>query len=121
MGEAAFTAMFDELREILRGYAAQLLVRKDQPDVYYLDAPAGPTSGKDTFFGMVQVKKAYVAYHLMPVYIFPDLLDGVSPELRKRMQGKSCFNFKRADPALFAELAALTRACFERFAAEGYR
>ena len=36
----------------------------------------------------------------MPVYMFPDLLDGISPELRRRMQGKSCFNFKKAESAL---------------------
>jgi hypothetical protein len=27
----------------------------------------------------------------MPVYAWPDLLEDASPELRKRMQGKSCF------------------------------
>ena len=30
------------------------------------------------------------------------------PELRRRMQGKACFNFTRVDEALFAELATLT-------------
>jgi hypothetical protein len=44
----------------------------------------------------------------MPVYMFPDLLDSVSPQLKKRMQGKSCFNFKGADETLLAELAELT-------------
>ncbi len=42
----------------------------------------------------------------MPVYVFPELLGAVRPLLRKRMQGKSCFNFTRVDPALFEELAA---------------
>ena len=32
----------------------------------------------------------------------------MSPELKKRMQGKSCFNFKEVDKKLFAELKALT-------------
>jgi hypothetical protein len=34
------------------------------------------------------------------------------------MQGKSCFNFKTADPALFAELGALLDAGVERFRAD---
>ena len=49
----------------------------------------------------------------MPVYVEPSLLDGISPGLRRRMQGKSCFNFAKVDEALFAELEDLTRAGFE--------
>jgi hypothetical protein len=44
----------------------------------------------------------------------------MSPELRKRMQGKACFNFKAVDKSLFEELAALTREGYERFKALGY-
>lgn len=53
-------------------------------------------------------KKSQVAYHLMPVYVHPELLTDLSPELRRRMQGKSCFNFTKVDRDLFAELGALT-------------
>jgi hypothetical protein len=55
----------------------------------------------------------------MPVYVFPDLLDSTSPELKKRMQGKSCFNFKTPDPTLFAELALLTERGFARYQQAG--
>ena len=68
------------------------------------------------YFGGVTVGKAYIGYHLMPVYGRPALLAGISPELRKRMQGKSCFNFKKPDPVLFEELAELTRTCAHAFA-----
>jgi hypothetical protein len=50
----------------------------------------------------------------MPVYVFPDLLDGISPQLKKRMQGKSCFNFASVNQELFDELADLTRKGVER-------
>ncbi len=43
-----------------------------------------------------------------------------SPELKKRMQGKACFNFTTIGPALFRELAALTRARFEGYRALKY-
>jgi hypothetical protein len=55
----------------------------------------------------------------MPDYVHPDLVDGMSPELRKRMQGKSCFNFTRLDQALLAELEHLTAAGFARFQEDG--
>jgi len=51
----------------------------------------------------------------MLVYIFPDLLAGISDRLRKRMQGKSCFNFTTLDDATIAELSQLTATGFERF------
>ena len=52
--------------------------------------------------------KRYVSFYLMPVYASPELDAAVSPALRKRKQGKSCFNFDRIDEALFAELSDLT-------------
>ena len=46
------------------------------------------------YFGSVRAGKAYVSFHLMPLYMCPALKGGMSPALRKRMQGKTCFNFK---------------------------
>lgn len=56
-------------------------------------------------------KKSQVAFHLMPVYRDPDLLDDLNESLLKRMQGKSCFNFTKVDDALLSELADLTACC----------
>jgi hypothetical protein len=70
---------------------------------------------KEMFFGAVQIKKNYVSYHLMPVYVFPELLKDLSPSLKKRMQGKSCFNFKKVDQETLAELGQLTARGFEQF------
>ena len=47
----------------------------------------------------------------MPVYEDPALLSGISDALRKKMQGKSCFNFTADDALLFKELDALTKKC----------
>jgi hypothetical protein len=56
----------------------------------------------------------------MPVYVFPDLLASVSPALRKRMQGKSCFNFRHVDHELLHELASLVAAGHARYVQAGY-
>ena len=40
----------------------------------------------------------------------------VTPALKTRMQGKTCFNFKAVDEAVFAELEILTRAAAAAFA-----
>lgn len=117
---ADFDDVFARLRAILEPYADALVRTVDRDDELSLYTSHVFDGGTKVWFGGVQVKKRYVSYHLMPVYVNPDLLDGISPALRKRMQGKSCFNFTKVDPVLLEELAALTRAGFDDYRAKGY-
>jgi hypothetical protein len=100
--------VFVRLREILVHYQGRLTMSFDEPANFELGIP--PTAGdkRGMFVAAVRDGKAYASFHLMPVYAFPDLLESLLPELRRRMQGKSCFNFSRIDEGLFAELEALT-------------
>ncbi|WP_437962671.1 hypothetical protein WME76_46420 (plasmid) [Sorangium sp. So ce119] len=111
--------VFEALRSILQRRARDLVVVHDTPDNYYLDTRTKAPNGKPLFFGAARAGRAYTSFYLMPVYAHPELLGDVSPELKKRMQGKSCFNFKTSEPALFAELETLTGRCFERWKASG--
>ena len=116
-----FPALLAALKSVVAPYVPRLVVKADTPENYSLDAPPSAAYPKGLFFGAVQIKKSYVAYHLMPVYVFPDLLDGLPDALRRRMQGKSCFNFPSLaalDPETAAALERLTAAGFERFARE---
>ena len=113
-----FLIVFEQLRSVLRPYAQNLTVKADTPDTYYLDGPYSEKWKKEVFFGSAQIKKNYVSFYLMPVYMYPELLNDVSPALKKHMQGKSCFNFKKVEPALFDELARLTRQGAEEFKKE---
>ena len=56
----------------------------------------------------------------MPVYLKPELLASASPELKSRMQGKSCFNFFAVEPSLFKELAALSKAGYASYKEQGF-
>ena len=109
MAREDFPALFERLKGLLEPYAAGMYVSADSPQWYGLDM--APESKRDptTWFGATRLGKAYVSYYLMPVYVKPDLLDDISPALRKRMQGKSCFNFVRIDEGLLGELEALTK------------
>ncbi|HQJ52583.1 MAG TPA: hypothetical protein PKW05_12485 [Anaerolineae bacterium] len=82
--------------------------------------PTHESIRKAVWFAGVKTTKKYVSYYLMPVYAFPDLLERISPGLRKRMQGKSCWNFRVIDEALLAELAVLTESAYQRYIAEGW-
>jgi hypothetical protein len=115
-----FQPVFEELKKLVEPYAGRVLKPRAKPGDYILIGPPSPRwQGREVWFGGVQIKKNYVSYHLMAVYAFPDLLDGLSPELKKRMQGKSCFNFKTVDRSLFKELGALTKRGYQRFKKEG--
>ncbi|MBI5671203.1 MAG: hypothetical protein HZC41_24670 [Chloroflexi bacterium] len=111
---ADFNAVFDRLKGIMQAYEPKLKIEQNGPGRYYLVTDRLGPNKKPLWFGGVEIKKNYVSYHLLPVYMYPDMLDGVSDSLKKRMQGKSCFNFKALDDPLIAELADLTRRGFER-------
>lgn len=115
-----FEVVFAQLKSILQAHEAQLVVKADGPGNYSLDTHIKRADGYVHWFGGVQIKKHYVSYHLMPIYSDSGLLEGLSPELKKRMQGKACFNFKKLDQELFEELKQLTVQGYERFKAGGF-
>jgi hypothetical protein len=111
----AFATVFAALRAILERQAGRLRVKEDSAAAYCLEGGKHPTHGKPFPIAWVAVGKAYVSFHHMGVYARPDLLQGVSKELKARMQGKSCFNFTAVDPVLLAELEDLSARAFAAF------
>jgi hypothetical protein len=97
--------LFDGLKAVLAKRAAKLSVKTDQPNLYYLETKSESYHrGGRTMFGCVMQRKDYVSFHLFGLYMNPALLDKMTPDLRKRMVGKTCFKFKRYEPELFREL-----------------
>jgi len=116
VSDGQFEETFDRLRRVLQPYAKGMIVQADEPGNYQLaSATQMDRIGRPLFVASVQIKKHYVSFHLMPVYACPDLVKGLSPALKKRMQGKSCFNFTTIDPAHARELSALTKKGIARF------
>jgi hypothetical protein len=107
--------IFARLKAILQLYAPEMVIVKDEPGNFYLDTVYRFKNRKSLFFGAVTIRKNYVSFHLFPLYTCPVLFESLSDGLKARMQGKSCFNFKKVDTELFEELAQLTQAGFERF------
>ena len=98
------------LRGILAAHASRLVVIVDKPGDYQVGSPTMKDRiGRPLYVAGVKTGKNYVSYHLMPVYVQPELLKTLSPRLTKRMQGKSCFNFTTVDPDEAKELSAVTR------------
>jgi len=108
--------VFEALKKVLTKYEKGMTVIADTPDHYALESKL-TYRGKPIFFAAVKAGKAYISFHLMPLYMNPKLNATISPELKRRMQGKSCFNFKAVDKELVKELKQLTAAGLESFKA----
>jgi hypothetical protein len=99
---ADLAAVERRLRAILEPYRGRFAVVGDGPKGVALHL-RGLEDQPHAFVAGVRPGKRYVSFYLMPVYGFPELAQDMSPELRRRMQGKSCFNFTIVDEALTAQ------------------
>src|SRR6266542_5630001 len=105
-----FAETFAALRAILEPHAKRMTVTVDEPGRYQLaSSTMTDRDGRPLFCAAVQINKNYVSYHLMPVYGNKALRDSLSASLKKRMQGKSCFNFTTVEPEQLKELAVVTK------------
>jgi hypothetical protein len=117
---ADFSSVFAALKPVLGNHAKKLHVIVDNDAEYTLlsaiQCPLPEKKGERIYFGAIKLGKAYVSFHLFPLYMNSELVGTISPELRRRMQGKTCFNFRTIPEAsLLKELKALTSAGFKIF------
>jgi hypothetical protein len=121
-----FDAVFSELRAILTRHASTLTVAEDVAHRYCLEAPIGPATLKSWGgkakrqtipIAWTEIGKAYVSFHLMGLEAASS---AISPALKARLQGKTCFNFAKPDAALFKELEAVTTQSIAALRKAGY-
>lgn len=106
------------LRAIVDAYRDRLVVGS----VYGLETLTRPNAKAHDFFAFVKPGTSYVSLYLKPVYTWPDLLDDISPALRKRLQGsRTAFSFAVVDDELLAELEALAERAYRRYGKAGFR
>ncbi|MBV8729377.1 MAG: hypothetical protein JO336_06170 [Acidobacteriia bacterium] len=118
-----FATIFAALKPVMAEQEGRFAVQKDTSTEYSLvtkgASPFPQHKGQPMWFGAVKSGKAYVSFHLMPLYMSPTFAKEISPALKKRMQGKTCFNFKSVpDTDLIADLkrlTALAARAWERF------
>lgn len=104
------------LRAIVDAYRDRLVVGS----VYGLETLTRPNAKAHDFFAFVKPGASYVSLYLKPIYTWPDLLDDISPALRKRLQGtRTAFSFAIVDDPLLAELEILVDRAFRRYARAG--
>jgi hypothetical protein len=106
-----FANIFLKLRAVMLEAAPGMMVTADTSTNFTLKTSWLEKRTKEpAWFGWIAIKKSYVAYHVMPLYSLPALNALVPADLEKRRQGKTCFNFKKADIDLFEQMSVLTEA-----------
>lgn len=74
--KASFQDVFEALKAIFVPYANSLAVQVDKPDQYYLETRTPMRKGHAFQFGGVKIGRAYVSFHLMPIYMNPKTSGG---------------------------------------------
>jgi hypothetical protein len=115
MAKPDLRPVFERLKEIFAPHEPKMIVAQNTDTTYILNTQYLLKKKYPLMFGGVRLGKNYVSYHLMSIYAMPAQLQTMSPELKKRMQGKGCFNFKAVDEKLFKELAKITKEGAKRF------
>ena len=116
---ADFSSVFSILKPVLAETCGQLQVKADTAIEYTVltksSSPYPKHKGEPLYFASLRLGKAYVSYHLMPLYMCPELTGKIPAGLKKRMHGNTC-STTELSPEVIVELRGLTDACLESWA-----
>ena len=105
----ALQGVEERLRALLDPYRSRL----EEGEIYGITMLRRPGAKAHDWFAGVQMADGYVKLNFLPMHAHPELLEGVSPALRKRKTGASVFRFTDVDQALFAELEGVLARGFD--------
>jgi hypothetical protein len=102
--EARLQAVLDPYRD-----------RLEPATIYGIPTLRRPGASAHDWFAFVKPASKHVGFYLLPVHTWPDLVESLSPGMRKRQTGKSTFSFRSIDGPELAELEALVALAFGRY------
>jgi hypothetical protein len=85
--------------------------------IYGIPMLRRPGAMAHDWFAFVKPASKHVSFHLLPVHTHPELREGVSPELARRLTGKAVFTFRILDEALVTELESVVARAFDVYMA----
>ena len=101
----------------LEGALVEMLARYDdrleRAHIYGIEVLHRPGAKAHDWFAGVRPGKGSAKLMLLTVKDHPELLEGVSPALRKRKSGDAVFTLKPGDEALLPELEGLVARAFD--------
>jgi len=100
-----------ELRAILVPYEDVL----QASEIDGMEVLRRPGATAHDWFAGVRQKDGMVKFMLLPMHTHPELLENISPELRKRKTGVSVLTMRADDEGLIPELEALVERSFDAY------
>ena len=100
-----------ELRALLVPYEDVLV----GAELYGIEVLHRPGSKMHDWFAGVRPGKGTAKLMLLPMKTHPELVEEVSPALRKRLSGDALFTLKPGDDALLPELEQLVARAFDAY------
>ena len=104
-------ALEAELRALLVPYEDVLVA----DELYGIEVLHRPGSRIHDWFAGVRPGKGTAKLMLLPMKTHPELVEDVSPALRKRLSGDALFTLKTGDEALVPELEQLVARAFDAY------
>ena len=120
MASHAKETVFSDLKAMLEKYSSKLVCTENTSEAFNLNTGHIMKNKRPLYFGGVKLNKSNVSYHLMPIYVFPELHVHIGPKLKPLLKGKSCFNIKQLGDDIIGELNYLTDMCYEKYETEGF-
>lgn len=97
------------MRAILAPYGERL----ETGTIYGIEVLRRPGARSHAWFAGVQLVEGAVKLNFLPMHAHPELLDGISPALRRSKTGATVFRFTSLDDEVAAEVEALLAQGFE--------
>ena len=119
--------IFEEIKNILVKYSEKFLqtekylgsqAKQQKPGFHLYGSIEVSLFGKKpqkTYIAGVIQQKNFVSFYLSAVYSHPEIFKDISPDLKKVLKGKSCFNISKATPQLFDEIEIVLKKGIEKY------
>ena len=119
--------IFLKIKKILVSKSTNLLVKdkyigsqaKQQKPAYHLygnkEVRLFGKKPQPTYVAGVIQQKNYVSFYFSPIYSHPDYFKNISPELKKLLKGKSCFNINKITPQLLKEIEDILKVGIRKY------
>ncbi len=113
--------IFLEIKKILEKHSSNFLIKEkyigsqakqQKPGFHLYGSKEVSLFGKKpqpTYIAGVIQQKNYVSFYFSPIYSHPDFFKNITPDLKKFLKGKSCFNINKINPQLLEEIEDLLK------------
>ena len=116
--------VFGKIKEILKKYEPPFGHKIDSNTGYDLwSFRAVEMSGRkypELYFGGITLRGKYVSLYNMAIYIHKELLADLSPALKKKLSGKSCFHLTEVDNTMLTEIETLYDKAYQFYKDSGW-